>query len=293
MIPTPFERPSLLGLALAAGLAGCRVPYPQRLPGPLIVPGEARESVADGVAQVTLQRDSDPVWLRRVGERADVAVRFYAKRQRIPAGTLVRTGWGGRVELLWGSEATSLVLFDDGRCTVGDPEADEPVVRIHAVTHALLVLTPSDVVELPGGARLEGDASEPTGPFFLEQLGPLLRLTNQSKRIARVYYRSSQAEIGPGESIDLPQLEAGSAPATDPAESLQGAGVTVAFTGEVEREDSGPSLLLRAREPARVQALGVEVRLEPQQSARFSLLSLGSVEVPADASVRPDGPEHP
>ena len=280
--------PLLAGTCLWA-LAACRYPYPQRLPEPLFVPEErAPRSAPVATAHVTLQRDSDPVWIRHAGERGEVAVPFYEKRQRIPVGTLVRTGAGGRAEILWGSDATSLVLFDEGRATVGDPEANEPVLRLHTVTHALLGLTPEDVVELPGGLRLSGDPSELTGPFFLERVGPILRLTNQSKRVATLAYRSQRGELGPGESVDLPLLRGGTSPHEEPPERLQEAGVVVLFEGQLAHEAGAPGLLLRATEPSLVQALGIQVRLEPGQSARFSLLSLGSPELPADPSPVPE-----
>jgi hypothetical protein len=244
-----------------------------------------------GAARVTLQRDSDPVWVRLPGERGESGVPFYAKRQRVPAGTMVRTGAGGRLEVLWGTDATSLVLFDDGRATVGNPEAGEPVVRIHAVTHALLGLTPEDVVELPGGALLRGDPGQPTGPFFLEQVGPILRLTNQSKRVASLAFRSERGELGPGESIDLPRLALGTAPSAELPERLQASGLTVRFRGRLERAESVAGLSLRASEPTDVSALGVTVRLAPTQTACFSLLSLRSQDVPADASPVPTPPE--
>jgi hypothetical protein len=220
-----------------------------------------------------------------------VAVPFYAKRQRVPVGSLVRTGAGGRAELLWGADATSLVLFDEGRATLGDPEAGEPVLRLQAVSHAVLVLTPEDRIVLPGGAELVGAREEATGPFFLEQKGRVLRLTNQSKSSASVAYRSAVSELGPGESIDLPSLSSGSAPLDAPAELLQGAGITAHFDGPLEREADGAGLGLLALGAASIQALGVKVRLEAQESARFSLLSLRSEDLPADASVHPNPPE--
>jgi hypothetical protein len=264
-----------LALAWALALPGC-VHYPQRVPGPLILPEEPPPSVqpSETAALVTLQRDSDPVWYRRAGERGDVAVPFYAKRQRVPVGSLVRTGAGGRAELLWVPDATSIVLFDEGRVTVGDTEHEEPTMRIHSVSRALLTLTPEDKVELIGGARLTGDAAEPTGPIRLERLASILRITNQSKLLIAVAYRTEHLDLGPGESADLPILGDGSTPRTESTEVLQGGGVTVGFTGRVERKDDVPGVALTALEPAVLNALGIEARLEAAQTARFSRLSL-------------------
>src|SRR5206468_1725093 len=102
---------------VAFGLGACLEAYPQRLPGPLVLPAEsppaASTSAAVAVKQaVTVQRESDPVWVRRPLERGDSELPFYQKRERVPVGTLVRTGAGGRAELLWSPDATALSLFD-------------------------------------------------------------------------------------------------------------------------------------------------------------------------------------
>jgi len=172
-VSTPRALSALVSASAAACLSACLSGHAQRLPGPLFLPTEpAPESAApSGVPSVTVQRDSDPVWVRRPGERGDIALPFYKKRERLAPGTLVRTGAGGRAELLWSPDATSLVLFDEGRLTLGDPERGEPLASFHALTRVLLTLTPEDRIELLGGARLSGDASEPTGPILLEEIG--------------------------------------------------------------------------------------------------------------------------
>ena len=45
------------------------------------------------------------------------------------AGAAVIVGPGGRAELLWEGDASSVVLFGDAVCVVGDPTRDEPMVR--------------------------------------------------------------------------------------------------------------------------------------------------------------------
>ena len=42
-------------------------------------------------------------------ERGDYALPFYRKRERVPLGTLVRCGSGGRVELLWSPVASTVL----------------------------------------------------------------------------------------------------------------------------------------------------------------------------------------
>ncbi len=286
-----FLTPLLAPLLFAA----CIQTYPQRLPGPLFVPadagpGTAPPAAAQGGPTVTVQRDSDPVWVRFPGERGERALQFHAKRERVPLGTLVRTGAGGRAEILWSPDATSLALFDETRATLGDPSRDEPLVSFHAVARALLVLTPEDRIEILGGARLAGDALETTGPILLEEIpGGLLRVCNQSKRLVSLAYRDERLELGPGESLDLPVLAGGAAPAgaTPEPQRFEVAGIPVALQGRVERRDQGMGVSLTALEPARVQALGVEVRLPPDGTARFSGLSQVPGARPADPNGQP------
>ncbi|NOT32494.1 MAG: hypothetical protein HOP15_18770, partial [Planctomycetes bacterium] len=109
--PGAFPRAPLL--ALLPWVAGCLQGYPQRLPGPLVLPEAALEpspspTAGASAVAVTVQRNSDPVWVRRPGARGDYALPFHRKRERVPLGTLVRTGAGGRAELLWSPDATSL-----------------------------------------------------------------------------------------------------------------------------------------------------------------------------------------
>ena len=275
--------PALPALALWA----CVGRYPQRVPGPLLLPVESTEEqpvrASSGGQVVTVQRDSDPVWVRRPGERGDYGLPFYQKRERIPVGTLVRTGAGGRAELLWSPDATSLAMFDEGRVTLGDPTRDEPTLLFHSVTRALLVLTPEDRVELVGGAQLEGDSLSSTGPILLERVpGSILRVTNQSKLLSRVRYRTANLELGPGESLDLPILASGAQPREEETETqtLVWRGFPVSFRGRVERQEEEGSVSLTAIEPALVSGAGIEARLAEQETIRFSGLS----------PVQPDGP---
>lgn len=269
----------LPGLA-AFALSACFVAYPQRLPGPLILPeGSApapAPAPAPGSAVVTVQRDSDPVWVRRPGERGDYPLPFYSKRERVRVGSLVRTGAGGRAELLWSPDATSLAMFDEGRVTLGDTERDEPVMRFHSVTRALLALTPEDRVELVGGPELVGDSLSTTSPILLESVpGSILRVTNQSKLLARVRYRAEQLELGPGESIDLPILPQGAGPREEGTDSqrIALADLSITVQGRVERREDEGALSLTALEPARVAGLGIEARLAEKETIRFSRLS--------------------
>lgn len=277
----------LLLAPLLVGLGGgaCITQYPQLVPGPLPLADATEAAPAPPVPSaampvvtpaVTVQRDSDPVWLRRPGERGDYALAYYRKRERVPAGTLVRTGAGGRAEILWAPDASSVALFDEGRVTVGAPERDEPMLRFHSVSHAVLVLTPEDRVELVGGAILAGDPLDLTGTILLESCpGSILRVTNQAKRLATISFREERLELGPGESIDLPVLETGTAPreAVPESHSFELLGGSAVYHGEAERLDDEKGVTLRAVQPTRVVALGIETHLAASETARFSGLS--------------------
>jgi hypothetical protein len=295
--PTRASRaPAVRLLAVAAGacLAAC-LGYPQRVPGPLLLPEDAPPAQVGepGGSLVTVHRDSDPVWVRLPGARDDYALPFHAKRERVPTGSLVRTGAGGRAEVLWSPKA-SLLLFDECRITVGDPLRDEPTIVFHSLTHALLTITPEDRIELPGGAQLRGDPGVPCGPILLEAVGPeLMRIVNQAKQSLQVRYREATLDLVPGDSIDLPRLgpaHGGTTPTLAAAAGeplVQGDGPAVLSTGRLEVRGGG----LVALEPARVASRGVAVRLAPGESVAFSGLSQVPPAPPADSSGVPDPSE--
>lgn len=285
--PHPARR---LPLAVLGFLVGACLGYPQRLPGPLVLPEDAEASAgaerAPGGSLVTLHRDSDPVWVRRPGARDDYALAFHSKRERVAIGSLVRTGAGGRAELLWSPDASSVLLFDECRVTLGDPLRDEATMVFHSLTRALVTTTPEDRFELPGGALLRGDPTAPTGPILLDAIGPeILRVVNQAKQPLQLRYRDRTLELVPGDSIDLPRVAAdqgGTAPRAPEPEGLRldVAGMAVVSTGRLEARGGA----LEAVEPARVSAGGVEVRLAPGESVAFSDLSQVPRASPADAS---------
>ncbi len=287
MTPTQRSEPparsalAALALACAAGASAC-FSLEQRVPGPLPLASEPETPAApvEGAQGVALvQRDSDPVYVRRAGERGEVLLPFFRKRERLTAGAGVRTGARGRAEILWAPDASTLVLFDEARVTLGDPEQDEPMVHMYSVTRALLLVTPEDLVELPGGALLRGDPSENSGPILLERVPvEILRTTNQTKHTLRIDYRDLSLELGPGESIDLPDLPpnmGGSAPvhsASQPEQVLVG-GLALELAGRVERSEDARGVELVAAEPAVIRGLGVEIQLSGGETVRLSGLS--------------------
>jgi len=259
------------------GVAAACQSNTQRLAGPLPLPEEPEYEHTDRVRapRAVLHRHSDPVWLRPPGAPDDFPLPFYRKRERVAVGAGVRTGYGGRAELLWLDDASSMTLFDECHVVLGDPEIDEPLVRFLEVSRALLTLTPEDRIGLPGGAILRGDPIEPSGPFHLERWAPeYLRLTNQSKRPALISFREADLELAPGDSLEFPWLEDSSPRVTDPALlHLTAEGIEFDFLGKVERSNEAGGVVVRALSPSQVSSLGVEVGLGAGEEAVFSHLT--------------------
>jgi hypothetical protein len=275
------QAPLAFVLALTALVAsGCGwVQLHQRSPGSIGFEAEEGERPSSSVpgadeTPVVVQRDSDPVWVRRPGASTGYLLPFYQKRERIAPGFEVRTGAGGRAEVLWSSDATALILFDKGVLTIGDPGLDQPTLSFQSVTRAFLTLTPEDRVALPGGALLRGDPAHPTGLLLLEEARPeLLRLTNQSKLAVRVSYRDLELDLSAGDSIDLPVLAFGSAPFAASAEAKElpseALSARLLADGGATESELADGLAVRAERESEVDALGVQVRLQPGAEARF------------------------
>jgi hypothetical protein len=238
-----------------------------------------------GPQEILVFRLSDPVMVRRAGEAAAYPLPVYEKRERLKSGASVLCAAGGRCELLWPNDASSVLVFDDGMLDLGEPSRDEPLVRFRTLTRARLELTPEDRVILMGGAVLRGDAEDRSGPFLIERTrGDLLKVTNQSKRACTVSFREEELVLSPGEELRLPLLEAGGAPAPrDPEEVSQTfGGRQVLVVGEVTQDGQG----LRAVGPAVVRDRGVEVRLADGEAVVLAGL-LQVVENGADHAAPP------
>jgi len=278
-----------LGLVLVSGAC---LPYPQRAPGPLFVPEGAATPRAVEVprdATITVQRHSDPVFVRLPGARDDFPMTYYEKRERVAPGAMVRTGAGGRAEILYSPDASAVVLFEEGRVSLGDPERDEPLLAFHSVTRALLTLTGEDRIELVGGAILRGTPRGVTGPILLEAARPgILRVTNQSKVDVTLELRDLVLPLASGSSLDLPLLASGTAPSpeqVEPARLELAPGLGARLHGELER--AGDSGWFQAVRPAALEALGLTVTLAAGERARFSGLSAQSMPAPADPNAEP------
>jgi hypothetical protein len=233
--------------------------------------------------QAVVVRQSDPVVVRRAGASDGFALAFWRRRERLEPGGTVWVGAGGRAEILWPGDASSVKLFEGGAVVIGDPTRDEPLVRFEDLVDAVLVLTPEDRVVLPGGAELRGDSVQPSGPFFLTRVGEgLVRVTNQAKRSALLSYRDERLELAPSSAVDVPVLAAGTRPRSeDPGRvRLTLAGIELHVLGEVAPigpEDAPGRAHLQAGTASEIEALGVRVRLAPGEEALFRLPGAGPI----------------
>lgn len=260
-------------LCLAAlCLAACT--NPQRIAEPIWLPGDEVPTgrlAADPVA--TVQRHSDPVDVQRPGAPDGYRMSYHEKRARLRSGAAVIVGPGGRAELLWEGDASSVVLFGDAVCVVGDPSRDEPMVRLERLLGVQLRLTPEDRVILPGGAELRAVTSEAVGPFRLEMhRDHIVRLRNQSKVFCAVRYRGDLLELAPGDRVDLPVLAAGTAPLENRGEAIltRVGDHLIESSGRIEPVPLATGVRVRALEEGWVTIGGVEVRLTADEEVVFS-----------------------
>ena len=282
--PGPPGRPAVLALALVAAAAGCR--SPQRVPGPMEPARGVSVPEARAGSEVLVLRHSDPVLIQRAGAAASFPMAFYRKRERVGPGGRVSCGGGGRAEILWPGDASSVVLFDGGMVRVGDVDHDEPLVTFLDVTRARLVLTPEDRVELVGGAVLRGDPARESGPFLVERLGrELLRVSNHSKQDARVLFRDDALDLRSGDALDLPVLAEGARPRpVDPDRiELQAEGFELQVLGTVRPETEPGRVRLVAEEKTEVSLGGLRVLLDPGDEVVFSDLAPRRPAAPAPA----------
>ncbi len=254
-----------LGLVLA--LSACRT---QRWPGPMtasvtpLPPGDTTRSEG-GLDEVLAIRHSDPVLVRQPGSTSGYPLSLYDKRDRLRSGGWLMTGAGGRAELFWPLEGGNIKLVGNSAVIVGERSADEPAAWMREVSYARVLINQGDRIGLPSGALLYGDADGLSGPFVIEsRRGNVLRLVNQSPGTAYVDYRDTTLAVGPGQSLDLPRLEAGTAPIErlPNQRTVEFAGLTAQLEGGARVLSSDEDrALVQADENGLLQALGLEIQL--------------------------------
>jgi len=232
-------------------------------------------------------RHAGPVWVYRPGANSGYVLPYYRKRERVVSGSSIRVGWGGRAELIWPGDATSIVLFEEARVALGDPSRDEPLLAFTNLTRVQLLLTPEDRIVLLGGSELRGDPVQPSGPFLLERTGiDLVRTTNQSKFRARLLYRDAILELAPGDSIDLPVLSMGTEPyKVDPGlAQISSGGRELEVLGTIESFPGANAVRVKALALSEVSGQGVQVLMARDDQAVFA-----SLEGDPDATGAVDG----
>ena len=246
-------KPILLHLGLFAVLLALASCTTQRFPGPMSavvqpLPRGDYSAGPYGPQEVIVIRLSDPVVVRQAGATAGYPLTVYQKQERLRSGASVLCAAGGRCEIMWPNEASSVLIFDEGVCDVGEPSRGEPLVSFKKLTRVRVLLAKDASVGLMGGAILRGAAGESSGPFLLDRTrDDIVKLTNQSKLPCTVSFREEELVLSPGEVMRLPLLEAGGAPIPrDPAEAEVVVGAsTVIVLGEVQADEGG----LRAGHP--------------------------------------------
>lgn len=268
-------RAHVVALVALATLSACRV---QAVPGPMpalvdpLPPGEAA-AFEPGPTEVEAIRHGSPVQVRRAGTNGYFPLRAHAKRIRLSAGASIATGTGGRAELIWPGSPTIVILFDDCIAAAGEPTRDEPLVTFLQLGSARLRLTEHDRVRLPGGCELVAEV-EPglvAGPIKLSSPDrDTVRLENQSTALFRVAFRDEELLVSPGEVLDVPILDDGSAPIrVAPPVRLDAGSFEVTARDELQAERVPGGIRLQAAGGTAVRALGVGVRLEPGAEVTF------------------------
>ena len=233
-----------------------------------------------GPQEVIIFRMSDPVLVRRAGETSGYPLTVYQKQERLRSGASVLCAAGGRCELLWPDMASSVLIFDEGVCVLGEPSRDEPLVTFKKLTRSRVFLTPTDSVAIMGGALLKGDPDENSGPFLLDRVrDDVVKITNQSKLACTLTFREQDLILSPGEVMRLPLLEASGAPIQrDPAEvEVTVAGREVPVVGDVEVGPHG----LKAKSEALVRDLGVTVSLGAGETVILDVFGVADDSAPA------------
>lgn len=266
-------------IALSGAVAGCRT---QRWLEPMeptvwpLPPGAGSDYVP-GLEEVVAIRHSDPVAVRRAGEDLPFSLNAVNRRERLNSGGWVMTRAGGHAEVFWPLSGTSILFHEEGALWVGEQARDEPAATFEVLSFASVKLSPGVRIALPTGAELSGDEARESGPFKLEARFPeILRVSNDSKVTAFLAYRREVLPLGPGQSVDLALLEAGTRPEDAPPDvrrALEG-GVAVDLEGEVEVREFGAGLVAESTGAGRARALGVSVELDPDRRALF--LPLGA-----------------
>ena len=203
---------------LAACVADSRWPRieTQQWPAPMqVVPGALDTSALHGIIssepgseEVFVLRHGDPVQVRPAGGAAPYPLAFHDKEVKLNSGSWVLCSPGGKVEILWNG-GTSVTL--SGRTTglVGSKSRGEPTFAFVELENTLLNLRRGDQVRLLGGALLSAEV----GPIAVERLDSgVLRVENQSKGEAQLWFREAYFLLDPGQEIHLPLLSAGGAP---------------------------------------------------------------------------------
>lgn len=222
-----------------------------------------------GPEEVIIRRLADPVQLQPAGQSSTYQLRYFDKRRRANSGAWVFSAPGGRAEILWPTSGSTAVLFDQCTVIVGSPSRGEPNLMFREVERAVLDIREAGQVELIGGTML----SAASGPWLLErQRFDILRVRNQSKEPGEIAYRNEVFILGPGEAVDLPQLNSGGAPIPEVPGSMvfDGPGFDMKVYGDVTVSELQDGLQVSGRGEHEIEALGIRLHLDEGELAQFT-----------------------
>ncbi len=232
------------------------------------LPAGIESNYPEGPEEVILRRLADPVQLKPAGEHAAFPLRYFNKRRRTNAGSWVFVAAGGKAELLWPDNGTTVVLFDLCTGIVGSPSSGEPNFILREVARAELMLSDGDQVELMGGALLTADS----GPWLVERRSfDILRVKNQSKVPGEVAYREANFVLGPGHTLDLPLGSSGGVPTPEVPGTrvVPGPGFDLRVFGDVEVQQLSNGMQVAGSGEHKIHGFGVRLQLGPADQAKF------------------------
>ena len=228
-------------------------------------------------------RISDPVHISRPGEISSFPLYYFRKQLRLNAGSWIFSGAGGRAEILYG-DSSRILLFDVTSGVVGSASRGEPMFFFEELSRASVTMENPEQVRLLGGAILACTG----GPFVIERIRPqILRVRNRSEHRGRVAYLEEVFLLDPGDVIDLPLLDEGTAP-REALLSFQTLGEgpgQLEVRGSVERIESAAGVRLRATGEHEIRANGLRLRLDRGDDVQFfELIPDGSLPSAANSA---------
>lgn len=193
VVPLRASSPLPLLLALCACAGGARAPAPGRAPSP--------SGPSGGEERALVVRGADPVFVKRPGERAATPLAYYGKEARLPAGSWVLVGPGGRAEVAF-PDGSAAAASGEAALEILEPSASEgTLLRAASLRRLEVEIHGGARFELPGGAVARGDG----GRFLARLVDPgLLRVESRGSSPVRIRLAGEEVELSGARYADYP-----------------------------------------------------------------------------------------